>query len=92
MLRRELIMIGRGFQINQRTPRKAVLLCKTSSFFGLSEVLGVITNPAETIKQLNESKDLLRKAKEQMYVCFRKHQKAALIVQGFESGGTENSY
>lgn len=36
------------------------------SFFGVGEVLGVITNPAETIKQLNESKDLLRKAKEEM--------------------------
>lgn len=36
------------------------------SFFGLGEVLGVITNPAETLRQLNESKDLLKKAKEDM--------------------------
>lgn len=38
----------------------------TRSFFGLGEILGVVTNPAETIKQLHESKDLLQKAKEQM--------------------------
>lgn len=34
------------------------------SFFGLGQVLGVIANPAETIRQLNESRDLLKKAKE----------------------------
>lgn len=32
-------------------------------FFGLGEILGVVMNPAETIKQLNDSKALLQKAK-----------------------------
>lgn len=36
------------------------------TFFGLSQILGVIANPAETIRQLNESKDLLKKAKEDL--------------------------
>ena len=35
-------------------------------FFGVGELLGVVTNPAETIKQLNESKELLQKAREDM--------------------------
>lgn len=36
------------------------------TFFGVGEILGVISNPAETLRQLNESKDMLRKAREDM--------------------------
>lgn len=36
------------------------------SFFGLGEIAGVIANPAETLRQLNESKEMLQKAKEDM--------------------------
>lgn len=35
-------------------------------FFGMGQILGVIANPAETLRQLNESRDMLRKAKEDM--------------------------
>lgn len=38
----------------------------TRAFFGLGEIAGVIANPAETLRQLNESKDMLRKAKEDL--------------------------
>ncbi len=34
------------------------------TFFGLGEIAGVIANPAETLRQLNESREMLRKAKE----------------------------
>ena len=34
------------------------------SFMGLGEIAGVVANPAETLRQLNESKEMLRKAKE----------------------------
>ncbi|EME42217.1 hypothetical protein DOTSEDRAFT_73138 [Dothistroma septosporum NZE10] len=34
------------------------------SFMGLGEIAGVVANPAETLRQLNESKEVLRKAKE----------------------------
>ncbi|PPJ56957.1 hypothetical protein CBER1_02225 [Cercospora berteroae] len=34
-------------------------------FFGMGEILGVLTNPAETLRQLKESKDMLQKAKEE---------------------------
>lgn len=37
----------------------------TRSFFGMGEIVGVLANPAETIRQLNESKDLLSKAREE---------------------------
>jgi len=36
------------------------------TFFGLGEIAGVIANPAETLRQLNESRDMLRKAKEDL--------------------------
>ena len=49
-----------------RALRRPMLLCPSRSFFGLGEVLGVIANPAETIRQLKESKDLLSQAKEEM--------------------------
>lgn len=35
------------------------------SFFGLGEIVGVLANPAETIRQLKESKELLMKAREE---------------------------
>lgn len=38
----------------------------TRAFFGLGEIAGVIANPAETLRQLNESKDMLKKAKEDL--------------------------
>ncbi|KAK4613313.1 hypothetical protein CLAFUW4_09443 [Fulvia fulva] len=34
------------------------------SLMGLGEIAGVVANPAETLRQLNESKEMLRKAKE----------------------------
>ncbi|KAK5937605.1 hypothetical protein PMZ80_010225 [Knufia obscura] len=41
----------------------------TRSFFGLGEIMGVLTNPAETLRQLNKSKDMLKKAKEDMQLA-----------------------
>ncbi|KIW01740.1 uncharacterized protein PV09_06916 [Verruconis gallopava] len=38
--------------------------CSARTFFGLGELAGVIANPAETLRQLNETKEMLRKAKE----------------------------
>ncbi|TLD26276.1 hypothetical protein E2P81_ATG08088 [Venturia nashicola] len=35
------------------------------TFFGLGELVGVLANPAETIRQLKESKELLTKAREE---------------------------
>lgn len=35
------------------------------TFFGLGEIVGVLANPAETIRQLKESKELLTKAREE---------------------------
>jgi hypothetical protein len=35
------------------------------TFFGLGEIVGVLANPAETIRQLKESKELLIKAREE---------------------------
>lgn len=35
------------------------------AFFGLGEIVGVLANPAETIRQLKESKELLTKAREE---------------------------
>ncbi|KAE9962203.1 hypothetical protein BLS_000670 [Venturia inaequalis] len=35
------------------------------TFFGLGEVVGVLANPAETIRQLKESKELLTRAREE---------------------------
>ena len=35
------------------------------SFFGMGEIVGVLANPAETIRQLKESRELLTKAKEE---------------------------
>lgn len=40
--------------------------CHHRTFFGLSEIAGVIANPAETLRQLNESREMLEKTKEQM--------------------------
>jgi hypothetical protein len=34
------------------------------TFFGLGEIAGVIANPAETLRQLNESREMLQKARE----------------------------
>lgn len=36
----------------------------TRTFFGLGEIAGVIANPAETLRQLNESREMLQKARE----------------------------
>lgn len=38
------------------------VVCKRF-FFGIGEIASVIANPAETLRQLNESKDMLKKAK-----------------------------
>lgn len=38
---------------------------QTRQFFGMGELVGVIANPAETLRQLKESKDLLQKAREE---------------------------
>jgi ATP-dependent Clp protease ATP-binding subunit ClpA len=35
------------------------------TLFGLGEIAGVIASPAETIRQLNESKEMLEKAREE---------------------------
>lgn len=40
--------------------------CPTRSFFGLGQIAGVIANPAETLRQLNESREMLEKTKDQM--------------------------
>lgn len=37
---------------------------QTRNFFGLGEIAGVLANPAETLRQLNDSKAMLEKAKE----------------------------
>ena len=34
------------------------------TFFGLGEIAGVIANPAETLRQLNESREMLQKARD----------------------------
>ena len=48
-------------------PRPVILSVSTTrSFIGLGEIAGVIANPAETLRQLNESKQMLQKAKEDM--------------------------
>lgn len=61
--------------IIQVTSRRACIALTRSStwqprqirtFFGLGEVLGVISNPAETLRQLNESREMLKKAREDM--------------------------
>lgn len=44
--------------------RRILYLPPTRSFFGLGEIAGVIANPAETLRQLNESREMLKKAKE----------------------------
>jgi len=41
------------------------ILQQRRGFFGLGEIVGVIANPAETIRQLKESKELLIKAREE---------------------------
>ncbi|KJX95318.1 hypothetical protein TI39_contig4119g00002 [Zymoseptoria brevis] len=35
------------------------------TFFGLGEIASVLTNPAQTLQQLNESKEMLQKAREE---------------------------
>jgi hypothetical protein len=35
------------------------------TFFGLGEIAGVLANPAQTLSQLNESKEMLEKAREE---------------------------
>lgn len=39
---------------------------QSRTFFGLGEIAGVIANPAETLRQLNESREMLNKAREDM--------------------------
>lgn len=46
--------------------RRVVYPRHTRTLFGLDEIAGVIANPAETLRQLNESKDLLQKAREDL--------------------------
>lgn len=38
---------------------------QSRGFFGVGEIIGVIANPAETIRQLKETKELLSKAREE---------------------------
>jgi hypothetical protein len=38
---------------------------QTRSFFGLGEIAGVLANPAETLRQLNDSKRMLEQAREE---------------------------
>lgn len=51
---------------SRHIPRLLVIPQHTRTFFGLGQILGVLANPAETIRSLNESKDLLKKAKEDL--------------------------
>jgi hypothetical protein len=46
--------------------RRSYIHVQRRTLFGLGEVLSVITQPAETIKQLNESKELLQKARDDL--------------------------
>lgn len=46
--------------------RPVIYHSQSRTFFGLGEIAGVIANPAETLRQLNESKDMLKKAKEDL--------------------------
>jgi hypothetical protein len=43
-------------------------------FFGVGEIIGVLANPAETIRQLKESKELLAKAQEETELAKEKKQ------------------
>jgi hypothetical protein len=43
----------------------ALIKQQRRGFFGLGEIVGVLANPAETIRQLKESKELLIKAREE---------------------------
>lgn len=45
--------------------RSTITLQQSHSFFGLGEIAGVLANPAETVRQIKESRDLLKKAKEE---------------------------
>lgn len=58
------------FRLATRSSRVLSSRCNLPSqqsrgFFGMGEIVGVLANPAETIRQLNESKDLLNKAREE---------------------------
>lgn len=55
-----------GISIGISPAGRQVPICQRRYFFGLGEILGVISNPAETLRQLNESKEMLQKAKEDM--------------------------
>lgn len=41
------------------------LIPQRRTFFGMGEIIGVLTNPAATLQQLKESKDMLEKAREE---------------------------
>ena len=47
-----------------RRPTITSSLIQRRTFFGLGEIAGVVANPAETLRQLNESKKMLKQAKE----------------------------
>lgn len=56
--------------LSARTSFLAPAVCvpiaqRRRTFFGLGEIVGVLANPAETIRQLKESKELLTKAREE---------------------------
>lgn len=45
--------------------RVRALIPQRRTFFGMGEIIGVLTNPAATLQQLKESKDMLEKAREE---------------------------
>ena len=47
-------------------PRALLPLCQRRHFFGLGEIISVISNPAETLRQINESKQMLKEAKQEL--------------------------
>jgi hypothetical protein len=46
------------------SPRCIAVAQQTRTFLGIGEIIGVLANPAETLRQLKESKELLIKARE----------------------------
>ncbi|KAK5095620.1 hypothetical protein LTS08_008013 [Lithohypha guttulata] len=61
-----LRLLLRRPSLKQQSCKLVVQKCTTRSFLGLGEIAGVIANPAETLRQLNESREMLQKAKEDM--------------------------
>lgn len=51
--------------LTQVSPKCLPVVYQRRSFFGVGEIVGVLANPAETIRQLKESKELLAKAREE---------------------------